>query len=88
MSDERRSHEKIRRNADRVRERLAATLAQSRIAIARDKRTNERAGVRDSVEPLGGERNATHSGKRTPKRREDGEVGDEPSRVQTTDADR
>jgi len=56
MSDERRSHEKIRRNADRVRERLAATLAQSRIATARDKRTNERAGARDSGEPLGGDR--------------------------------
>jgi hypothetical protein len=88
VSDERRSHEKIRRNADRVRERLAATLAQSRIATARDERTSERAEVRDSVEPLGGERNVTRFGKRTRKLREDRELGVEPNPVQTTDAER
>ena len=69
MSEERRNHDKIRRNADRVRERLAATLAQSRRAAARDERTDERAGVRDPVEPLGGEQSVTRFGKRMPKPR-------------------
>ena len=42
MSDERRYYESIRRRANRVRERLTDTLAQSRIASARDKRAKER----------------------------------------------
>ena len=88
MSDERRSHENIRRNADRVRELLAATLAQSRLATARDERTSERAGVRDAVEPQGGERNSKRFGKRARKRPEDRQVGVEPNPFPASDAER
>jgi hypothetical protein len=42
MSDERRYYENVRRKANRAGERLAETLARSRIATARDKRVKER----------------------------------------------
>ena len=46
MSDERRFYESVRRGAKCAQERLVATLEQSRIAAARDKRTNERRAAR------------------------------------------
>lgn len=50
MSDERRYYEGIRRKANRAQGRLAETLAQSRIATARDKRVKERAAT---IQPSG-----------------------------------
>jgi hypothetical protein len=49
MSDERRYYENIRRRAKRAQERLGAMLEQSRIATARDKRTDERRTQRESI---------------------------------------
>jgi hypothetical protein len=68
MSDERRYYESIRGRANRAQARLAATLEQSRIATARDKRTDQRRAVRDSIKTrLGGERDVTRFGKRARK---------------------
>jgi hypothetical protein len=89
MSDERRYYESIRRRANRAQERLTETLAQSRIATARDKRTNERRGVRDSFETrLGSKRDVTRFGKRKSKLGKDREVGMEPNPIQPTDPER
>jgi hypothetical protein len=89
MSDERRYYESIRRRANRAQERLTETLAQSRIATARDKRTNERRGVRDSFETrLGSKRDVTRFGKRASKLGKDREVGMEPNPIQPTDPGR
>ena len=49
MSDERSYYENIRRKANRAQERLTATLEQSRIATARDKRAKERRAARGSL---------------------------------------
>lgn len=85
MSDERRYYESIRRSANRAQERLTETLAQSRIATARDKRTNERRGVRDSFEArLGSKRDVTRFGKLG----KDRELGMEPNPIQPTDPER
>jgi hypothetical protein len=54
MSQERRSYQRIRGKADRARVRLAATLEQSRLATARDDRTDARRVERETA--LGGER--------------------------------
>jgi hypothetical protein len=45
MSDERRYYEYIRHKASRAQERLAQTLAQTRIASARDKRAKDHGGT-------------------------------------------
>jgi uncharacterized protein involved in exopolysaccharide biosynthesis len=89
MSDERRYYESIHRRANRVRERLTETLAQSRIAAARDKRTNERRAARDSSEPqLSSERDSTRFGKRARKLGKDREVGVEPDPLDAPDPER
>ena len=89
MSDERRHYESIRRKANLARERLTDTLAQSRIATARDKRAKERGAVRGSfVTRLGGERNVTRFGKRTHQFGEDRQVGVHPDTIQSPDAER
>ena len=89
LSDERRYYESIRRRANRAQERLTETLAQSRLATARDKRTNERRGVRDSFETrLGSKRDVTRFGKRASQPGEDREIGVEPDPIQPADAER
>jgi hypothetical protein len=89
MSDERRYYESILRRANRAQERLTETLAQSRLASARDKRTNERRGVRDSVETrLDRERDVTRFGKRASRLGEDREIAVEPDPIQPADAER
>ena len=89
MSDERRYYESIRRRANRAQVRLTETLAQSRIATARDKRTNERRGTRNSFETrLGGKRDVARFGKRASQLGEDREIGVEPDPIQPADAER
>jgi hypothetical protein len=83
MSDERRYYESIRRSARRAQERLTATLEQSRIATARDKRTGESPKTR-----LGGERNGTRFGKRARQLGEDREVGVQPDPLDAPDPER
>jgi hypothetical protein len=83
MSDERRYYESIRRRAKRAQERLTATLEQSRIATARDKRTGE-----SPKTGLGGERNATRFGKRARQLGEDRQVGVQPDALDAPDAER
>ena len=89
MSDERRYYESIRRRASRAQVRLTETLAQSRIATARDKRTNERHGTRDSFETrLGSKRDVARFGERAGELGEDRQVGVEPDPLQPADAER
>jgi hypothetical protein len=86
MSDERRHYESIRRNAERARERLAATLKQSRVATARDERTSDRRATADSsVTERGGKQNGTRFGKRRRRLGKDGEV--EPDTSQSPDTE-
>jgi hypothetical protein len=88
MSDERRYYESIRRRANRAQEHLEAMLEQSRIATARDKRTDQRRAGRDSIKTrLGGERNGTRFGKRARQLGEDREVGVQPDPIQPPDAE-
>ena len=76
MTEERRYYQSTRRKGDRARERLVATLAQSRSATARDERTDARRVARDAVEAqFGGERNVTRFGERAHKRGTDRRVG-------------
>jgi hypothetical protein len=86
MSDERRYDESIRRRANRAQERLTATLEQSRIATARDKRTNQRRAARDSSEGLGRERRGSRSTERAGELGEDRQIGVQPNPIQSTDA--
>ena len=89
MLDERRYYERIRHGANRARERLTDSLAQARLAAARDKRTNERRAARDSSEPLlGSERDRTRFGRRARELREGREVGVEPDSFDAPDAER
>jgi hypothetical protein len=89
VSEERRYYQSIRRKADRARERLAATLEQSRIGTARDERTDQRRAARDSVETRSrGDRNVTRFGKRARELREDRQVGVQPDLSQSADAER
>jgi hypothetical protein len=76
MSGDRRDYQSVRRKADRARERLAATLEQSRVATARDERTDQRRAARDSVETrVGGDPDVTRSGDRARELGKDGQVG-------------
>jgi hypothetical protein len=62
MSDERRYYENIRRTTNRAQERLGVMLVKSRLASARDERTDERRAVRDSLRTrLRRERNGSRS---------------------------
>jgi uncharacterized protein involved in exopolysaccharide biosynthesis len=89
MSDERRYYESIRRRANRARERLTATLKQSRNATARDKRSNQRRAARDSSETrLGRDRHGSRSTERARELGEDRQMGVGPNPVQASDAER
>ena len=89
MSDERRYYERIRRRANRARERLTDTLEQARIAAARDKRTDERRAARDWSGPQrGSERDSTRFGKHARKFGEDRPVGVQPDALDSPDAER
>jgi hypothetical protein len=88
MSDERRYHESIRRRANRAQERLTATLEQSRIATARDKRTNQRRAARDSSEGLERERRGSRSTERAGELGEDRRMGVRPNPIQAPDTER
>jgi hypothetical protein len=88
MSDERRYDESIRRRANRAQERLTATLEQSRIATARDKRTNQRRAARDSSEGLGRERRGSRSTERAGELGEDRQIGVRPNPIQAPDTER
>jgi len=89
MSDERRYYESIRRRAKRAQERLRATLEQSRLATARDKRTNKRCAARDSSETrLGRDRHGSRSSERAGELGEDRRMGVAPNPIQDPDAER
>jgi len=88
MSGERRYYQSMRRKADRARERLAATLEQSRVATARDERTDQRRAARDSVEtPVGRDPNGTRYGNRARDLGEDCQVGVQPHRGRSKEAE-
>ena len=89
MSDERRYYARLRRRANRARERLTDTLEQARIAAARDTRTNERRAVRDwSESQLGSERDSTRFGNHARKLGQDRQVRMQPDPLDSQDAER
>jgi len=89
MPDERRYYESIRRRTNRAQERLTATLKESRIATARDKRSNQRRAARDSSETrLGRDRHGSRPNERPGELGEDRRMDAGPNRIQAPDAER